>query len=73
MDKIILGNRYELLEKIADGGMSTVYKAYCHTLNRVVAVKILKPEFSKDEEFLIKFNNEAKAAASLNHANIINI
>lgn len=73
MENIILGNRYELLEKIAEGGMSTIYKAYCHTLNRTVAVKVLKSEFSKDEEFLIKFNNEAKAAASLNHANIISI
>lgn len=73
MDKIILGNRYELKEKIAEGGMSTIYKAYCHILNRVVCVKILKSEFSEDEEFLIKFNNEAKAAASLNHPNIINV
>lgn len=73
MEKIILGNRYELLEMIAEGGMSKVYRAYCNTLNRIVAVKILKNEFSKDEEFLIKFNNEAKAAASLNHPNIINV
>ena len=73
MEKIILGNRYELLEMIAEGGMSKVYRAYCNTLNRIVAVKVLKNEFSKDEEFLIKFNNEAKAAASLNHPNIINV
>lgn len=73
MDNIILGNRYELKEKIAEGGMSTIYKAYCHILNRVVCVKILKSEFSEDEEFLNKFNNEAKAAASLNHPNIISV
>lgn len=73
MEKMILGNRYEILEKIAEGGMSTIYKAYCKTLNRIVAVKVLKSEFSKDEEFLIKFNNEAKAIASLNHPNIINV
>lgn len=73
MNKIILGNRYELRGKIAEGGMSTIYKAYCNVLNRIVCVKILKSEFSEDEEFLIKFNNEAKAAAALNHPNIINV
>lgn len=73
VSNIILGNRYELLEKIAEGGMSTIYKAYCKVLNRVVAVKILKSEFSENEEFLTKFNNEARACASLNHPNIINV
>ena len=73
MEKIILGGRYALLEKISEGGMSTIYKAYCNVLNRVVAVKILKQEFSNDEEFLKKFNNEAKSAASLNHPNIVGV
>ena len=73
MEKIILGGRYALLEKISEGGMSTIYKAYCNVLNRVVAVKILKQEFSNDEEFLKKFNNEAKAAAALNHPNIVGV
>ena len=73
MEKIILGGRYALLEKISEGGMSTIYKAYCNVLNRVVAVKILKQEFSNDEEFLKKFNNEAKAAASFNHPTIVGV
>ena len=73
MNNIVLGNRYTLNEKISEGGMSTIYKAYCNVLNRTVAVKILKQEFSNDEEFLRKFNNEAKAAASLNHPNIIGV
>lgn len=73
MEKIILGGRYALLEKISEGGMSTIYKAYCNVLNRVVAVKILKQEFSNDEEFLKKFNNEAKSAAALNHPNIVGV
>lgn len=69
----LLGNRYEVLEKIGEGGMAHVYKARCRLLNRIVAVKVLKPEFSNDEEFLEKFKNEAQSAASLNQQNIINI
>lgn len=69
----LLGNRYEILEKIGEGGMAHVYKARCRLLNRTVAVKVLKPEFSNDEEFLEKFKNEAQSAASLNQQNIINI
>lgn len=69
----ILGNRYELLEKIGEGGMANVYTAKCHILNRIVAVKILKEEFTSDEEFAVKFRNEALAAASLNQENIINV
>lgn len=69
----LLGNRYELLEKIGEGGMAEVYKAKCNILNRIVAVKILKNEFAEDEEFLMKFKNEAQAAASLNHPNIVNV
>ncbi len=69
----VLGNRYQLMEKIGEGGMANVYTARCQILNRIVAVKILKDEFSTDEEFVNKFKNEAQAAASLNHPNIINV
>lgn len=69
----ILGNRYELLEKIGGGGMALVYKARCRLLNRYVAVKILRPEFTNDEEFVKRFRVEAQAAASLSHPNIVPI
>lgn len=69
----MLGNRYELLERIGEGGMALVYKAKCHLLNRYVAVKILKEQFSSDKEFVEKFKREAAAAASLSDNNIVNI
>lgn len=69
----LLGNRYELLEKIGTGGMADVYRAKCHLLNRHVAVKILKSELMADEEFVQKFKVEAQAAAGLNHPNIVNV
>lgn len=69
----LLGNRYEILEKIGVGGMATVYKAKCHVLNRYVAVKILRDEFTTDAEFVRRFNTEAQAAASLTHPNIVSI
>lgn len=69
----ILGNRYEIIEKIGGGGMALVYKAKCHLLNRYVAVKILRPEFTSDEDFIKKFGKESQAAASLSHPNIVNI
>lgn len=69
----MLDNRYEILEKIGNGGMATVYKAKCHVLNRIVAVKILRDEFTTDSEFIKKFNSEAQAAASLTHPNIVSI
>ncbi|MCK8058057.1 MULTISPECIES: Stk1 family PASTA domain-containing Ser/Thr kinase [unclassified Fusibacter] len=69
----MLSNRYEIIEQIGEGGMSTVYKAKCHVLNRLVAVKVLKREFNKDEELLGRFDKEAKSAASLQHPNIVNI
>jgi len=69
----MLDNRYEILEKIGNGGMATVYKAKCHTLNRFVAIKILKDEFTTDSDFIKKFNSEAQAAASLTHPNIVSI
>ncbi len=69
----MLNNRYEVLEKIGNGGMALVYKAKCHILNRYVAVKVLKDEFTTDSEFIKKFNTEAQSAASLNHPNIVSI
>lgn len=69
----MLGGRYEILEKIGEGGMAEVYKAKCHLLNRDVAIKILKPEFSKDETFVKRFRAEAQSAASLTHANIVSV
>ena len=55
----MLENRYEILEKIGVGGMATVYRAKCHVLNREVAVKVLKDEFTTDSEFIKRFNSEA--------------
>ncbi|MGF7057279.1 Stk1 family PASTA domain-containing Ser/Thr kinase [Brassicibacter mesophilus] len=69
----ILGNRYEIVEKIGGGGMALVYKAKCRLLNRYVAIKILRSEFINDEEFINKFRRESQAAASLSHPNIVNI
>lgn len=76
MDKMIgklLSDRYQILEKIGDGGMATVYKAKCRVLDRYVAIKILRPEYANDEEFIKKFNRESKAAASLSSQNIVGI
>lgn len=75
MDMIgkILGGRYEIIEKIGEGGMAEVYKAKCHLLNRYVAVKILKPEYAKDETFVKRFRREAQSAAALTHANIVSV
>ncbi len=69
----VVNSRYEIVEKIGTGGMSTVYKATDLKLSRFVAVKVLKDEFSYDEEFVKKFKVEAQAAASLSHSNIVNI
>ena len=69
----IIGNRYEIIEKIGNGGMAIVYKARCTILNRYVAVKVLKEEFTTDEEFIKRFNSEAQAAASLTHPNIVSV
>ncbi|WP_422448249.1 Stk1 family PASTA domain-containing Ser/Thr kinase [Thermoanaerobacterium sp. DL9XJH110] len=69
----ILGNRYTILEEIGGGGMAVVYKARCNLLNRVVAIKVLRSEFSGDEEFVRRFRREAQAAASLSHPNIVSI
>jgi len=69
----VLGDRYEVLEKIGGGGMALVYKARCRLLNRFVAIKVLRPEFTEDEEFVKKFRREAQSAASLSHPNIVGI
>ena len=70
---MLIGDRYEILEKIGNGGMSDVYKAKCHKLNRFVAVKVLKQEFGENENFVSKFKVEAQAAAGLMHPNIVNV
>ena len=69
----LLGSRYEIIEKIGNGGMSTVYKAIDKILKRNVAVKILKDEFTTDDEFIRRFEAEAQSAARLTHANIVSI
>lgn len=69
----VLGNRYEIIEQIGNGGMALVYKAKCKLLDRFVAIKVLKDEFLDDEEFIRKFKRESQAAASLSHPNIVNI
>ena len=69
----ILGNRYEIIEKVGNGGMATVYKAEDKVLKRNVAVKVLKDEFTTDEEFIKRFEIEAQSAARLTHPNIVSI
>lgn len=69
----IIANRYEIIENIGNGGMATVYKAKDRTLNRFVAVKILRDEFTTDEEFIKRFNSEAQAVASLTNPNIVSV
>lgn len=74
MDRYIgklLDNRYEILERIGTGGMAVVYKARCHRLNRLVAIKILKEELAQDEEFRRRFHDESQAVAMLSHPNIM--
>ncbi len=73
MSGSVVGNRYELLEKIGSGGMAIVYKARCRLLNRYVAIKMLRAEFNEDAEFLKRFETEAQAAASLSHPNIVSV
>lgn len=68
-----LQDRYEILDRIGSGGMSDVYKAQCHTLNRLVAIKVLKEEFTSDDTFVKKFKMEAQAAARLSNPNIVNV
>ena len=76
MDKYIgrlLDNRYEILEVLGTGGMAVVYKARCHRLNRLVAIKILKDDYLEDEEFRRRFHSESQAVAMLSHPNIVNV
>ena len=76
MDQYIgkmLDNRYEILERIGTGGMAVVYKAKCHRLNRLVAVKILKSDLAQDEDFRRRFNAESQAVAQLSHPNIVSV
>ena len=76
MDQYIgkfLDDRYEILDVLGTGGMAVVYKAKCHRLNRMVAVKILKPELAQDEEIRNRFHDESQAVAKLNHPNIVNV
>ena len=69
----VLSGRYELLEKIGDGGMAVVYKGRDKLLNRFIAVKILRPEFTKDATFVENFKRESQAAAGLSHPNIVGV
>ena len=70
---MMIGERYEVIEVVGAGGMSVVYKAKCHKLNRYVAIKVLKPEFGDDTNFISKFRIEAQSAAGLSHPNIVNV
>ena len=73
LEGMLLGNRYEIIKKIGNGGMATVYKATDKVLKRDVAVKILRDEFTTDEEFIKRFDVEAQSAARLTHPNIVSI
>jgi serine/threonine protein kinase len=70
---LTLSGRYELLARIGGGGMALVYKARDLLLNRFVAVKVLRQQFTHDEDFVKRFRREAQAAASLSHPNIVSI
>jgi len=70
---MFLADRYEIIDQIGTGGMSDVYKAKCHKLNRFVAIKVLKREFSQDTNFVSKFKIEAQSAAGLTHPNVVNV
>ncbi len=69
----IVGERYEVISRVGSGGMADVYKAKDHKLNRLVAVKVMKAEFSEDKNFIAKFRKEAQAAAALTHPNIVSV
>ena len=70
---MFLGDRYEIISQIGTGGMSDVYRAMDHKLNRYVAIKVLKKEFAQDATFVSKFVVEAQSAAGLSHPNIVNV
>ena len=69
----MLDNRYEILEVIGQGGMAVVYKAKCHRLNRLVAIKVLKPELADNADFRRRFHDESQAVAMLSHPNIVSV
>ena len=76
MDQYIgkmLDDRYEILELIGTGGMANVYKARCHRLNRLVAIKILKSDLADNADFRRRFHDESQAVAQLSHANIVSV
>ncbi len=70
---MIIGDRYEIIDKVGSGGMADVYKAKDQRLSRFVAIKVLKPEYSSDKSFVNKFRGEAQSAAGLSHPNIVNV
>ncbi len=70
---MFIADRYEVIDKIGSGGMSEVYKAMDHKLNRYVAIKVLKSDYSEDKTFVTKFRAEAQSAAGLMHSNIVNV
>lgn len=70
---MFISDRYEIIDKVGSGGMADVYKAKCHRLNRYVAIKILKSEFSSDHGFVQKFRAEAQSVAGLSHPNIVSV
>lgn len=70
---LFISDRYEIIDKVGSGGTADVYKAKCHRLNRFVAIKVLKPEFSDDKKFVEKFRAEAQSAAGLSHPNVVNV
>lgn len=70
---VFINDRYEIIDKVGSGGMADVYKAKDHRLNRYIAVKILKAEFSNDTKFVEKFRAEAQSAAGLSHPNVVNV
>ena len=73
MNNRLLAGRYELIEKTGEGGMAIVYKGKDRLLNRYVAIKILRPEFTKDDKFIANFIKESQAAAGLTHPNIVGV
>ncbi|MBO5197925.1 MAG: Stk1 family PASTA domain-containing Ser/Thr kinase [Lachnospiraceae bacterium] len=70
---MFISDRYEIIDKVGSGGMADVYKAKCHRLNRYVAIKILRSEYSNDKSFVAKFRAEAQSVAGLSHPNIVNV
>ena len=70
---MMVSDRYEIVDRVGSGGMADVYKAKDHRLNRFIAIKILKQEYSNDAKFVTKFRVEAQSVAGLSHPNIVNV